>query len=125
MAPTTSLNCHQPHVQAPNYFKVITQPMCFDDIRKKLEENKYGDSWDAFEHDLTLIFKNATTYNPPGALRAHACVRLLAWLACGAGLRWGSGWCGVSGPPRCMRVLVPVSAQAPAWRAVQDLNWHV
>jgi hypothetical protein len=49
----------------PDYFHVIKQPMDFRTIGEKLGRGDYA--WPAqFKADMELVFRNCTTYNPPG-----------------------------------------------------------
>ncbi len=47
---------------APNYFAVIKNPMCFDTIRTKIEGLQYV-SWQEIVRDFELMFNNAMLYN--------------------------------------------------------------
>lgn len=47
---------------APNYFAVIKNPMCFDTIRTKIEGLQYA-SWQEIVRDFELMFNNAMLYN--------------------------------------------------------------
>lgn len=47
---------------APNYFAVIKNPMCFDTIRTKIESLQYV-SWQEIVRDFELMFNNAMLYN--------------------------------------------------------------
>lgn len=46
----------------PDYFDVITQPICLDDIKKKIDDNYYP-SLDEVRQDFELCFTNAKRYN--------------------------------------------------------------
>lgn len=46
----------------PEYFDVIKNPMCFNDMKKKLENKSYL-NLEQFEHDITLIVDNAKKFN--------------------------------------------------------------
>ncbi|CAH1787834.1 unnamed protein product, partial [Owenia fusiformis] len=65
-----SINFHNP-VQvdrsAPNYYKIISQPMDLATIRTKLRRGHFNhyDSVETFIDDVKLIFKNCATYNKP------------------------------------------------------------
>ncbi|KAI3800778.1 hypothetical protein L1987_28874 [Smallanthus sonchifolius] len=48
----------------PDYFTIISQPMDFGTISKKLEDNTYSFA-EAFAADIRLTFSNAMRYNPP------------------------------------------------------------
>ena len=48
----------------PDYFTIITKPMDFSTISKKLSSGEYQTS-DEFDDDIKLTFKNALTYNGP------------------------------------------------------------
>lgn len=49
----------------PDYFDIIQNPICFRDIRRKVNGFAYGDSFDSFQSDVELCFSNAMLYNPP------------------------------------------------------------
>ncbi|XP_076944049.1 uncharacterized protein LOC143614520 [Bidens hawaiensis] len=49
----------------PDYFSIITHPMDFGTISKKLDNDNYS-SAEAFCSDVRLTFSNAMRYNPPG-----------------------------------------------------------
>ena len=40
----------------PDYYDVIKKPICFQDIRKKIDLGEYGDSFDLFLADVELCF---------------------------------------------------------------------
>ena len=46
----------------PDYFDVITQPICLDDIKTKIDDNCYP-SLDEVRQDFELCFTNAKRYN--------------------------------------------------------------
>ncbi|KAI6136369.1 RSC complex protein [Pisolithus sp. B1] len=48
--------------QYPDYFVVITQPICLDDIKKKIDDGRYP-SLDHVRQDFELCFTNAKRYN--------------------------------------------------------------
>ncbi|KAI9315007.1 hypothetical protein BX666DRAFT_1965766 [Dichotomocladium elegans] len=50
---------------APDYYKIIKEPMDLGTIKTKLERSIYT-SFDEFEKDVRLIFNNCYTYNRPG-----------------------------------------------------------
>lgn len=47
-----------------DYFEIITSPMDFGTIRKKLEHNVYNNI-DEFINDMYLVFSNCAKYNGP------------------------------------------------------------
>jgi hypothetical protein len=49
---------------APGYYDVITQPMCFAVVRQRLAEGRYT-TLDALCDDLALIVRNAMAFNAP------------------------------------------------------------
>ncbi|GMH40400.1 hypothetical protein BSKO_08304 [Bryopsis sp. KO-2023] len=49
---------------APNYFSVISKPMDFTTVRKKLDGGGYT-SWQSLGDDLMTMFQNAMVYNSP------------------------------------------------------------
>ncbi|KAI6047902.1 RSC complex protein [Pisolithus marmoratus] len=51
-----------PKRQYPDYFIVITQPICLDDIKKKIDDGRYP-SLDHVRQDFELCFTNAKRYN--------------------------------------------------------------
>ncbi|TRM66051.1 hypothetical protein BD626DRAFT_196124 [Schizophyllum amplum] len=50
----------------PDYYSLITSPIAFDDIRKKLDRNAYT-ALDDVRADFELCFTNAKTYNLKGS----------------------------------------------------------
>jgi len=46
----------------PDYYLVIQQPICLDDIKKKIDDGQYG-SLDDIRQDFDLCFSNAKKYN--------------------------------------------------------------
>mmetsp|Transcript_2334 Transcript_2334/g.5224 ORF Transcript_2334/g.5224 Transcript_2334/m.5224 type:complete len:995 (+) Transcript_2334:165-3149(+) len=50
--------------RAPKYYSIIKQPMCFQEMHRRLESSQYG-SWKAFRDDFELICNNARKYNGP------------------------------------------------------------
>eukprot|EP01080_Neovahlkampfia_damariscottae_P009766 gene9766-2093_t len=46
----------------PDYYKLIQNPICFDDIKEKIEYNEYT-SIEEMEKDIELMKKNAFIYN--------------------------------------------------------------
>ena len=63
-------------IKAPDYFKVITQPMDLTTIREKLRLLQYENLYHVAE-DVRLTFRNAMTYNPPGHFIYGAAQKLL------------------------------------------------
>ncbi|KAJ3852481.1 bromodomain and PHD finger-containing protein 3 [Lentinula lateritia] len=53
-------------MDVPDYFDVITQPMCWSMIDLKLDRHEYWDIKD-FKNDIELVLINATTYNKAGS----------------------------------------------------------
>ena len=51
---------------APDYNLFIKEPMCLNEIKRKLENNLYDDM-DSLKHDIDLIWLNSKTYNGPDA----------------------------------------------------------
>jgi hypothetical protein len=49
---------------APEYFRVITEPMCFLTIQKKLDSEQYK-TFEPFIRDMKLTLENAMLYNQP------------------------------------------------------------
>jgi hypothetical protein len=54
----------------PNYLSVVTTPMDFGTIRKRLDANTYT-NLDAFVSDVNLVFSNARQFNAPHSLVHH------------------------------------------------------
>ncbi|KAJ6468709.1 Bromodomain-containing protein, partial [Mycena vulgaris] len=48
----------------PEYYEVIPEPRCLNNIQTALEKNRYKDPLDTFT-DLSLVFLNALFYNEP------------------------------------------------------------
>ncbi|KAF8140554.1 RSC complex protein [Boletus edulis] len=46
----------------PDYYNIITNPICLDDIKKKIDEDEYS-SLDDVRQDFELCFTNAKRYN--------------------------------------------------------------
>jgi ATP-dependent helicase STH1/SNF2 len=51
----------------PDYYAFIQEPIAIDMIEQKVEDNKYA-SLKELEADITLLVKNAKTYNEDGSL---------------------------------------------------------
>uniref|UniRef100_A0AC35UBV5 Bromo domain-containing protein n=1 Tax=Rhabditophanes sp. KR3021 TaxID=114890 RepID=A0AC35UBV5_9BILA len=60
---------------APEYDKIITQPMDFQSILIKIEKNQYAKIQE-MSYDVNLIAENAMTYNPPTSIYHFAAVKL-------------------------------------------------
>ena len=54
-------------LKIPDYPIIIKHPMDFGTIKTKLENGQYTSPRD-FEHDVNLVFRNATVYNKPGTV---------------------------------------------------------
>jgi hypothetical protein len=50
----------------PDYFDIITHPMDFGTISKRLDKNFYSTP-EQVQSDVNLVFNNAIRYNPPGS----------------------------------------------------------
>lgn len=48
----------------PDYYRIVKEPMCLEDLERGVLAGRYG-SLRAFAADLSLIWKNAATYNGP------------------------------------------------------------
>ena len=66
----------------PQYFEVIPEPRCLNNIRSSLEKNRYKDALDVYT-DLSLVFWNAMYYNEPDSQISHDAgtlkVRIIAY----------------------------------------------
>ena len=47
----------------PNYLEVIEKPMCFLQISRNIESERYTNDFSAYVKDVKLIFRNAMEYN--------------------------------------------------------------
>ena len=65
--------------EAPDYSVRIQHPMCFADVRRRLEAGQYA-SLDALASDVRLIASNAMSFNAPDTKFYRAAERLDAWL---------------------------------------------
>ncbi|KAF6261985.1 Bromodomain-containing protein [Scenedesmus sp. NREL 46B-D3] len=52
---------------APNYSKIIKQPMDLSTMKSKVERGLY-DTWADLQADIVLMFTNAKTYNAPATM---------------------------------------------------------
>jgi len=59
-------------LKIPDYPIVIKHPMDLGTIKTKLENGQYSSPRD-FEHDVNLVFRNATVYNKPGNVVHDMC----------------------------------------------------
>ena len=84
--------------EAPDYSVRIQHPMCFADVRRRLEAGQYA-SLDALASDVRLIASNAMSFNAPDTKFYRAAERLLEVLeralpavrACGRAHESGHG----------------------------------
>lgn len=60
----------------PDYFDVISNPICLQDIRFQCDKSECSD-FKKFEADVKLCFSNAMTYNPPLSPFHEAAARLM------------------------------------------------
>uniref|UniRef100_A0A915E2U5 Bromo domain-containing protein n=1 Tax=Ditylenchus dipsaci TaxID=166011 RepID=A0A915E2U5_9BILA len=60
---------------APDYLSVISSPMDFSSMRRKVESNEYGHIAE-FKADVQLVVDNAMTYNPPTSIYHLAASKL-------------------------------------------------
>jgi hypothetical protein len=60
----------------PDYFTVVVEPMCLQDIRRKLKEGLYATCSERFSEDMVLLLDNAIHYNNGNALYTIAESRL-------------------------------------------------
>ena len=58
----------------PDYPSIITSPMDFSTIRKRIEENLY-DTVESFADDMRLVFRNAITFNTARDNPVHIAAR--------------------------------------------------
>ena len=61
--------------QVPDYLDVITQPMDFGTMRKRVESHHYS-NLDEFESDFYLVWHNATVYNAKDTIYYRAAIRI-------------------------------------------------
>ena len=61
----------------PDYYKVITSPMCLIDVDANIEAGSYATARD-FVRDLQRIFRNARIYNPRNSVFVRDANRLQA-----------------------------------------------
>ncbi|KAL0573841.1 hypothetical protein V5O48_008105 [Marasmius crinis-equi] len=54
----------------PEYFEIIPEPRCINNIKASLEKNRYKDPLDVYT-DLSLVFWNAMFYNEESSQIAH------------------------------------------------------
>lgn len=52
----------------PEYFDIVKQPMCFQDIEQKINQNQYGDKSEWFK-DICLVYENCMLYHKDRATR--------------------------------------------------------
>ncbi|XP_072021522.1 LOW QUALITY PROTEIN: bromodomain-containing protein 7-like [Amphiura filiformis] len=64
-------------VIAPGYSSIITQPMDFSSMKKKIDNKEYQ-SLDEYRNDFNLMCNNATIYNGPDTIYYKAAKKLLA-----------------------------------------------
>ena len=62
-------------LQVPDYLDVITQPMDFGTMRKRVESHHYS-NLDEFESDFYLVWHNATVYNAKDTIYYRAAIRI-------------------------------------------------
>lgn len=62
-------------LKIPDYPIIIKHPMDLGTIKTKLENGQYTSPRD-FEHDVNLVFRNATVYNKPGTVVHELCKAL-------------------------------------------------
>jgi len=62
--------------ECPDYYEVITTPICFQDIKRKIDNGSYADSFSAFQKDAELCFSNAMEYNQEGTEVYNAARRM-------------------------------------------------
>jgi len=54
----------------PDYLQFVTSPMDLSTVERKVQDNAYG-TWEDFEYDMQLIFRNCETYNGPRSGAEH------------------------------------------------------
>lgn len=65
----------------PNYLSVVTTPMDFGTIRRRIDTNSYA-TLDAFVADVNLVLANARKFNGPNSLVHHMADALQVRTAC-------------------------------------------
>eukprot|EP00002_Diphylleia_rotans_P031442 TRINITY_DN6530_c0_g1_i1.p1 TRINITY_DN6530_c0_g1~~TRINITY_DN6530_c0_g1_i1.p1 ORF type:complete len:764 (+),score=157.48 TRINITY_DN6530_c0_g1_i1:386-2677(+) len=66
--------------EAPMYFSIITSPMDFETMKKKVEKKEYA-SFEMFKNDLFLVFNNAMEYNPNDTIYYRQAKKLKKFMA--------------------------------------------
>ncbi|EFJ43059.1 hypothetical protein VOLCADRAFT_66369, partial [Volvox carteri f. nagariensis] len=61
--------------EAPNYYSIIKQPMCFADMREKIAAGLYQ-TWRQLRDDFNLIHENARRFNSNKTLVHRAALNL-------------------------------------------------
>ena len=61
--------------KVPDYLDVISQPMDFGTMRKRVESHHYQ-NLDEFESDFYLVWHNATVYNAKDTIYYRAAIRI-------------------------------------------------
>ena len=61
--------------KVPDYLDVISQPMDFGTMRKRVDSHHYQ-SLDEFESDFYLVWHNATVYNAKDTIYYRAAIRI-------------------------------------------------
>ncbi|KAF7317788.1 putative bromo domain and PHD finger-containing protein 3 [Mycena kentingensis (nom. inval.)] len=61
--------------EVPDYYDVIKNPICWNDIEQKLDACKYWDLQE-FIDDVRLVLSNALLYNQPGSLYHRNALRI-------------------------------------------------
>ena len=55
-----------PKRELPDYYELIMKPMDFKKIKDRIRQHRYREI-DDLEHDVSLMFRNAQTYNLEGS----------------------------------------------------------
>ncbi len=75
LAPCAQLQTTSSCSQVPDYLDVVSQPMDFASMRKRIDAHGYR-TMDEFEDDFNLVVKNCLTYNSKDTSFYRAAVKM-------------------------------------------------
>ena len=64
---------------APDYYTIVTKPICFDTIRERLRTGKY-ESAEQFKDDIEQLCENGIRYNGSNTLYGMFCLDMRRFL---------------------------------------------